>query len=150
MSASLCSGDAVANFQHIGVVMPIKVGRVHFERVLVDDSLDAVPVAVNVATHSPAAGELFAPGKNVRGAPNAHVVYNFAILLRECVAHASKSFKRLGLVPIIPSRRKARLILGVACAVVADMSRSRVAGDVLVLPIRWDVAVVIFQVVDAP
>lgn len=98
----------------------------------------------DIARHAPRIARLVAPGVDVCLAPVTKRIQDSATLLQKSVAHSRIPSEGIGLGPVIPSGcwvRKARTS--------AIRRLAGAVGDtcgVLVCPVTWDAAVVIFQV----
>lgn len=79
---------AVANLQHVGIIMAPESNRVELERVQVQDVSDRAPFGRDIAAHAPADAGSVAPRKDIGRAPDAQAEDDFMCLLGQSVSHA--------------------------------------------------------------
>lgn len=130
-----CRQVAVANLEHVGVIMPPEANGIQLERVQVQDVSDRVPFGRNIAAHAPADAGCVAPREDIGRAPDAQAEDNFIGLVGQGVSHLVKPLSRFRGAPVISWRSKVGIKSRGASAIWAGCDGVWVAGNILILPI---------------
>lgn len=146
--------------------MRVEIHMIEIERVFIQDLEDAGKTGCDVAGRAPALCHGGAPGLDAGLAPFAEGVENGTAGRGEGFAHYAVALEGFGGRVVVAFRTETRSVctwdwledgkwlwwrlgrltcsIDEICAIVGD------AGVAVVCPVAWDVAVVVFEVVDAP
>jgi len=140
---------AVADLEHVDVIVAPEVHTVEQEGVHVQHLCDAPPVGRDVDRHAPRVARRVAPRGDVCPAPFADAVEDGAVLGLQGVAHAAVAEGGVGGGPVVVWGRGAVGLFARAVGEVAEVGFWEARG-VFVGPVGGRPAVVVFEIVDAP